>query len=300
MAILVQVTTLMAELAKQSDQQPLVVDCRYRLTDRDAGFKDYLQGHIPQAQYLSLSGDLSVDGSKNAGRHPLPTAQDFAVTLARIGFSADRQVVVYDDAGGQIAARFWWLCKSIGFDQVALLDGGWQAWVDAGGAVSTGQLMNNLGGHAQTTVQAARAQRLVVSEAELKQQLAASNCRLIDARVALRYRGEQEPMDAVAGHIAGAVNHPSGDNLDGQFKFLSADILAEKFNQLLGPYSPDQVIHSCGSGVTACHNLFAMELAGLSGSRLYPPSWSGWIADPDNFYLQGEAGQESELLRVGS
>ena len=286
-------------MALQRAGEPLVVDCRYQLTDPEAGFKAYQQGHIPGAHYLSLGADLSAAGVATEGRHPLPSAGRFAETLSRIGFTPNRPVIAYDAAGGQFAARFWWLCRWLGFDQVALLDGGWQAWVGANGPVVV-DLPVTSRGSPDLALPLSTEDHLLVTAAQLKQGLFQSDCRLIDARAAVRYRGEQELIDPVAGHIPEAVNHPTANNLDDQFKFLSADILAEKFNQLLGPYSPDQVIHSCGSGVNACHNLFAMELAGLSGSRLYPPSWSGWIADPDNFYLQGEAGQESELLRVGS
>ena len=311
MANLIQAKTLIATLATET---ALVVDCRYLLTDPQAGFKAYQESHIAGAHYLNLSSDLSGSGPANMGRHPLPSAARFGAILANIGFGTDRQVIAYDDAGGQFAARFWWLCKWAGFDQVALLDGGWQAWIAAQGPVSSDVLVNDMANVLVNVVAKALAgggdvlhaaalelverPDLLVSAADLKQHLSQSNCRLIDARAAIRYRGEQEPIDPVAGHIPGAVNHPVSNNLDSELRFLPADLLAEKFTALLAGSRPDQVIHSCGSGVTACHNLFAMELAGLVGSRLFAASWSGWIAEPGNLYVQGDSGDEGDLLRV--
>ena len=291
-------------MATLATETPLLVDCRYQLSDPQAGFQAYRQGHIPGACYLSLSDDLSSPGPAQMGRHPLPSAVDFGHTLATIGFAGDRPVIAYDDAGGQFAARFWWLCKWAGFDHVALLDGGWQAWLAARGTVSNElQLSKVVVGPGQPgkgilIPQITTNDQLAVSAAELSRALSDANCRLIDARAGVRYRGEQEPLDRLAGHIPGAINHPNGNNLDGQLRFLSAAQLAKQFQPVLGGWLPEKVIHSCGSGVTACHNLFAMELAGLTGSRLFAPSWSGWIAEPGNHYVQGDAGEEGELRRV--
>ena len=300
MARVIQAEALIEMLATEV---PILVDCRYRLTDNSAGYQAYLNGHIPGANYLGLGAELAGPGSKIAGRHPLLSPTQLAATLARIGLTTARPVVAYDDAGGQIAARFWWLCKWAGFGQVALLDGGWQAWLAADGPVTPSQPGEGSSTDFDLAPEPLPLQTdpaMTITSTELKQALQQGDCRLIDARAAIRYRGEEEPMDAVAGHIPGAINHPSSANLDAQLRFLSPAALAELFEPLLAGNKPEQVVHSCGSGVTACHNLFAMELAGLAGSRLFAPSWSGWIAQPGNLYLQGDYGKEGTPLVIDS
>lgn len=274
MALLIQVEQL-AELV--GDSAVIVVDCRYQLNDRYRGYQDYCQGHIPGAHYASLGDDLSGPGPRVAGRHPLPQTAKFAGFLAEIGVTGQQNVVAYDDMGGQMAARFWWLCRWLGFDQVMLLDGGWQAWC-AEHAQSTEKVTRPNSGSIQITVRP----ELVIDAESLRSGLDNRCLRLIDARAEQRFRGEDEPLDPVAGHIPGAINHPFSLNLGGDNRFHSATRLRQIYTPLLAGFRPPQVVHSCGSGVTACHNLFAMELAGLSGSRLFSASWSGWVADDAN------------------
>ncbi len=277
-----------------ADDSPVIVDCRYRLDQADAGEQAYQVSHIPGAHYAHLGRDLAGAGSASAGRHPLPDPGHFTALLQRFGAGQDRPIVIYDDAAGLIALRFWWLCRWVGFDCVRLLDGGWQAWLQ-GGNTST-----QLPGIESADVSADYQLRshLAVNSAELKRELAQDQCLLIDARAVGRYCGEVDPIDPVAGHIPGAVNRPTDANLDANGKFLPADLLRQQFLELMAGKSPQQVIHSCGSGVSACHNLFAMELAGLTGSRLFAPSWSGWIAESGNRYVRGDGRNETGLLTI--
>jgi len=272
----------------------VVVDCRYQLGDSDAGYQAYGRGHIPGAYYVNLAKELAGTGPATAGRHPLPQPADFAQLLGRIGADQGRPIIAYDDAGGMMAARFWWLCRWLGHDQVMLLDGGWQAWLAAGGSVST-DVPTDHDGAPEYRLQ----KDMTIAAQQLQKALTQERCLLIDARAEQRYCGESEPMDPLAGHICGAVNHPCTNNLDADGKFLSPNRLLEMFTALLGDTPAQQVVHSCGSGVTACHNMLAMELAGLGGSRLFAPSWSGWIAQPGNLYQQG-SGVDSPQLRVGA
>ncbi len=271
-------TTLMsaAELAALPPGEVLVVDCRFDLADGGKGERDYRVGHIPGAVYASLDRDLS-DLSRQPlglGRHPLPLETDFAAVLGRWGWHPGLQVVAYDTAGGALAAaRLWWLLRLIGARAVAVLDGGLGAWTSAGLPLETALPER---APTQVTIHYDPA-KVILDHAAVTarpQQL------LLDARAAPRYRGETEPLDRVGGHVPGAKNRPFADNLatDGHFK--PPGELRQEFLAALDGHVPSQVVHSCGSGVTACHNLLAMEHAGLTGSRLYAPSWSGWVRDP--------------------
>jgi thiosulfate/3-mercaptopyruvate sulfurtransferase len=255
----------------------LVVDCRFELSDPAAGARAFAQGHIPGAVYADLNRDLS-DLSKSAalGRHPLPDAAAFSAVLGRWGWTADTPVVAYDAAQGALAAaRLWWMLRLAGATQVAVLDGGVQAWIDAGLP-----LVDTAVFRAPTQVRVQFDARQIVYSDALVEALRDPSRRLIDARRAARYSGESEPIDKVAGHIPGALNRPFADNLDASGRFKSVAQLRAEFAALLGAVRPADTIHMCGSGVTACHNLLAMEHAGLTGSRVFAPSWSGWIADP--------------------
>ena len=270
-------TTLISatELAALPPGEVLIVDCRKDLADPAKGRRDYLDGHVPGAVYAELDTDLS-DLSLQAqglGRHPLPSAEAFSVVLGRWGWRPGLQVVAYDAANGALAAaRLWWLLRFAGERAVAVLDGGWAAWQAAGLPVETvvPQRVATM-----VAVQFDPAQ-VVLDHAALH---AAPAPLLIDARAAPRYRGDVEPLDPVAGHVPGARNRPFNDNLDAAGRFKSAVELRRDFLAMLGPCAPAGVVHMCGSGVTACHNLLAMEHAGLAGSRLYAPSWSGWVSD---------------------
>ena len=257
-------------------EAPVLLDCRSDLADPTAGRRAWAAGHIGQAHFADLAQDLSdPTGPAAAGRHPLPQPAAFANTLRSWGIDRHRQVVVYDHGPGALAARAWWLLRQCGIN-VQLLDGGLQAWQAAGGELRTGAPCS------PPEVEALNVEfEGWLDNADLADNLGQGRCVLIDAREAARYRGEIEPIDPIAGHIPGACNRPFAENLDAQGRFLPAGELRAAFEALLGEAAtePHRVVHQCGSGVTACHNLLAMEIAGLRGSRLHAPSWSGWIAE---------------------
>ncbi len=257
---------------------PLVLlDCRFDLGDTAAGERSYAQGHLPGALYLHLDRDLSSDKvdaeGRFRGRHPLPTRERFAALAGELDIAPGVQVVAYDAQGGMYAARAWWMLRWIGHDAVAVLDGGLAAWQAAGGTLDTAVPSRQaaapsypLGAPAMPTLQAdALQQRL-------------GTVTVVDARAPERYRGEVEPLDKVAGHIPGALNRFFQHNLQPDGRFRPAGELRAAFEALIPQGMP--VVHQCGSGVTACHNLLAMEHAGLAGSTLYPGSWSEWCSDP--------------------
>jgi thiosulfate/3-mercaptopyruvate sulfurtransferase len=268
---LVDVATLRAHL---DDPSWLVVDVRHQLADTGYGERAYAAGHIPGAVFLHCDRNLSGPMTGSNGRHPLPDAETLARRLGEIGVGATTQVVVYDDAQGMIAGRLWWLLRWLGHDAVALLDGGLQAWRAAGGALT--EVLPTLLAKAFV----ARPQDGLVNADYVLERIETPQMHLVDARSADRFRGENETIDPVGGHIPGAVNRFFKDNLqpDGRFK-PAAELRAEWLAVLAGAL-PDQVVHQCGSGVSACLNIVAMEIAGLSGSRLYAGSWSEWCADP--------------------
>ena len=268
---------------RMATQEVLIVDCRHDLADLQRGAREYAQGHIPGAIQADLQHDLSDLSKAGLGRHPLPDAAAFSAVLARWGWRAGLPVVAYDAASGALAAaRAWWMLRLSGARDVAVLDGGIAAWTAAGFPLSS-----EVPQRAPTTVDVRFDPAQIVYTSQLRQLQQNPQMLLIDARAAARYRGEVEPIDPVAGHVPGAVNRPFSDNLaaDGRFK-PAADLRAE-FAALLGAHAPQQVIHMCGSGVTACHNLLAMAVAGLPGSRLYPGSWSEWVADPTRPVARG-------------
>lgn len=263
-----------AELADHlTDPDWVVFDCRHDLMDPAKGAKLYGAGHVPGAHFAAIDHDLSSEKNGRNGRHPLPSPAAVADFLARHGVSASSRIVAYDDAGGQFAARLWWLARWIGLTRVSLLDGGMAKWIAEGRVVSPVVPTPHR--------QALRAQpdaTMVWSAEEVLAHLDDPAFRLIDARAPERFRGEVEPVDPVAGHIPGAVNRFNKDNLNADLTMKPAAELRAAFEALIGARST--VLHQCGSGVTACLNLFAMEYAGLPGSRLYAGSWSEWIADP--------------------
>lgn len=279
-------TTLVATdtLARHlSDPRWVVVDCRFTLTDPGAGRRAYAAGHIPGARYAHLDQDLSGTLGPRTGRHPLPDPRLLAQRLGAWGIDASKQVVVYDDSFGAIAARLWWLLRWLGHESVALLDGGCSKWLREGRPVTVEPPV------VQATAFTARVNPTLRVEADFVEQARRDAAFVVlDARAEERFRGDVEPLDKVAGHIPGAVNAPYEDNLDVGGEFLSAEELRERCLDLLGGVVPDQAIHTCGSGVTACHNVLAMEHAGLPGAKLYAGSWSEWITDPDRPVATGE------------
>ena len=260
---------------------PVMLDTSFDLADTAAGERAWRAGHLPGSHYLHLDRDLSAPKTGHNGRHPLPERGDFARTLARFGVTAERQVVVLDGQGGMFAARAWWMLRWMGHAAVAVLDGGVAAWTRSGGALTT-----DLPAASAADVLADRPSLAPQLDAEtLNRQL--GRVRLIDARAGERFRGEVEPLDAQAGHIPGASHRFFKDNLNADGCFKPAAQLRAEFETLLGLDAADRTVHQCGSGVTACHNLLAMEHAGLSGSALYPGSWSEWSADPQRPVARG-------------
>ena len=259
--------------ARAAGATPLIVDCSFDLADTGAGERAFAQGHLPGAVYAHLDRELAGAKTGRNGRHPLPARADFAATLARLGVTPARAVVVYDAQGGMYAARAWWMLRWVGHRAVSVLDGGLGAWKAAGGALETGDVAPVAATTAYPVADSLVA--TVDADALLK---SLGRVTLLDARAGERYRGEVEPLDARAGHIPGARSRFFKDNLDAQGRFRPAAELRAAFTAFGAV--PARVVHQCGSGVTACHNLLAMEVAGLSGSALYPGSWSEWSSDP--------------------
>ncbi|MGV8959448.1 MAG: sulfurtransferase [Stenotrophomonas sp.] len=260
-----------------------LVDARFSLADPQSGAQAYAHGHLPGAVYADLNRDLADLSKPGQGRHPLPDSAAFAARLGQWGIATDTQVVVYDGADGSMAAaRLWWLLKLIGHPQVAVLDGGLAAWQAAGLALTT-ELpdVTPLPPYPGQFDQA----RIVRAD-ELVSRLAQAPGWLLDARAGERFRGEVEPLDPVAGHVPGAVNRPFALNLH-QGRLRPAAELRAELQPLLGSFAPEQVVLMCGSGVTACHLLLALEHAGLPGARVYADSWSGWISDPSRPVASG-------------
>ena len=272
-------------LAALTPHDVLVVDCRFELSNPASGARDYAQGHVPGAIYASLDRDLS-DLSRQAeglGRHPLPLETAFSALLSRWGWRGGMQVVAYDATGGALAAaRLWWLLRLTGIP-AAVLDGGWAAWTAAGKPVERGEPAPRP--RSDVSLRYDASQLLLDHRAVAD----GASGQLLDARGAPRYRGDTEPLDRAAGHVPGALNRPFADNLDANGHFKPAVQLRAEFTAVLGATEPAHVVHMCGSGVTACHNLLAMEHAGLHGSRLYAPSWSGWVSDPSRPVATGNA-----------
>ncbi|HET7586524.1 MAG TPA: sulfurtransferase [Gammaproteobacteria bacterium] len=273
------------QLAERLDDPDWIVfDCRFDLAAPDAGEHEYESAHIPGARYAHLERDLSGPTGPQTGRHPLPDPDLLAARLAGWGVEPHSQIVAYDDRGGAFAARLWWLARWLGHRNAAVLDGGLSRW-QAEGRPLDQRIPHPEAGRFQARVdhdlwlRTADVEALVGGERE---------GRLVDARDRSRYRGEQEPVDPVAGHIPGAVNLPFKNNLDSDLMFRPPAELAARFRAALNDEAPARVVHACGSGVTACHNLLAMEVAGLHGSRLYAGSFSEWIRDPEHRVETGE------------
>lgn len=267
------------------DPNWVVFDCRFTLTDPEAGRRAYAEAHIPGARYVHLDEDLSgpiIPGK--TGRHPLPDPQVLADKLYHWGVGVNKQVVVYDDSFGAMAVRMWWLLRWLGHPAVALLDGGLPKWKREMRPL-TAELPAP---HKGNCICLPEPSQVVGAEDVLRVAKGESDALIIDARPERRFTGEFEPLDPVAGHVPGAVNWNFEDNLDLDGTFLPPEALRETFQALLKGRSPWQVIHMCGSGVTACHNVLAMEIAGLPGSRLYPGSWSEWITDPSRPVATGD------------
>ncbi len=272
-------TTLIstAELAEHLDDPAwAIIDCRFSLADTGRGRRDYQAAHIPGALYAHLDEDLSSPViAGQTGRHPLPDIDAFAQTLAGWGIDDGVQVVMYDDSTGGIAARLWWMLRWLGHDAAAVLDGGWLHWSNAGLPARGGPESRP-----ERAFEARSRANLVVDTAAVAVMIREQPTRLFDSRTADRYRGENETIDPVAGHIPGAICAPYPDNVGPDGLFLPKETLKARFETLLGGTPAGQAAFYCGSGVTAAHNLLAMVHAGLGDARLYAGSWSEWIVDP--------------------
>lgn len=268
----------------------VLLDCRFDLAAPGAGHRAYLEAHIPTARYADLNRDLSDPVTERSGRHPLPEPERVAAWLRSLGVSVATRLVVYDEATAAFAARAWWLARWVGHERVAVLDGGFRAWVEAGGALESADPLTR-----PVTFDPGETQRrgskpdrgAVLDSAGVIQALADPKRLLIDARAPERFSGSVEPIDAVGGHIPGAVNHPFQSNLQPDGRFLARAELERRWRERLAGRHPAEVIAMCGSGVTACQNLLAMEIAGLTGAKLYAGSWSEWIRDPTRPIARG-------------
>ncbi len=281
-------TTLVSteNLAQHLDDPAWIVfDCRFTLTNAEAGRRAYTGGHVPGARYAHLEESLSAPVTSTSSRHPLPSPDEFADQLGRWGVDTDKQIIIYDDSFGSMAVRLWWMLRWMGHESVALLDGGWPKWRREKHAITT----------EPPVIQSARFQHHLTTDRQVDANQVEvmrqdKNALIIDARPEERFTGDYEPLDKISGHIPGSVNWPFEENLDLGGTYLPAAELRESYLKILHGISPEQVVHSCGSGVTACHNILAMEIAGLSGSRLYAGSWSEWITDPARPVETGENG----------
>jgi thiosulfate/3-mercaptopyruvate sulfurtransferase len=282
-------TLISAEQLKHlvHDHQPLMIfDCSFELMKPAEGDQQYERVHIAGAVRANLDRHLSAKDKTqavNGGRHPLPRPEVFAAWLASVGFQRDMQAVVYDRQGANYCGRLWWMLKWIGHENVAVLDGGLQAWEAVNGPVATGPDQPRV----PSTFKAGAPLARLASTEEVLTHLELPDQTLIDARAPARYRGEVEPLDPVAGHIPGALNRPFGENLGPDGKFKAPEQLRAEFEALLGARRASTVVHHCGSGVSAIPNLLAMEIAGLGRGALYAGSWSEWCASPDRPVARG-------------
>ena len=259
------------ELGRQPEWR--VFDCRHDLARPEWGLEEFGKGHIPGARFAHLDRDLSAPMTGANGRHPLPEAKTFIAWLGRQGLKPDQQVVCYDGGSGSSAARLWWMLRWVGHEAVAVLDGGLAKWLQEGRPVTT-EVPEVVPVSYPGKTKGAMFASLALVAKKLKK------AALLDARAPLRYRGEQEPIDPVAGRIPGAKNRFNSDNLSAEGTFKTPELLRSEFESIFPERNPTEIIHYCGSGVAACHNALAMEIAGLTGSRVYIGSWSEWSSDP--------------------
>lgn len=266
-------------LAEQLDNSEWIVfDCRFALDKPEQGAKEYKEAHIPGSRYADLDRDLSSPKQNATGRHPLPDSGVFLAWLRTNGVNNQSQVVVYDSNNGMFASRLWWMLRWVGHEDVAVLDGGWPAWLAGGYPTSTDIPQPKSG-----DFQGRPDDRMWVSTREVEKVVASrvGSATIVDARIEPRYKGEFEPIDPVAGHIPGAENYPCIRNVDDHGFFLAPEHLRRNLSSVIDEREPRDVINMCGSGVTACRNILAMEMAGWPGTRLYVGSWSEWITDPN-------------------
>jgi len=265
-----------------SDADLRIVDARFSLADPEAGRRAYCAAHLPGAVYLHLDEDLSSPVTESSGRHPLPDPDRFARTLGLAGIGNSSLVVAYDNAGGAIAARLWWMLRWLGHRRVALLDGGFDAWVAAGLPVT-----DDVTPAMETSFRPRPDPGMLVTATDIRENIGVGRLLLVDAREPERFRGDKEPIDRVAGRVPEAVNFPFKDNLDEKGRLLPRETLRKRWSRVLAGARPERVACMCGSGVTACLDLLSMEIAGFPGGRLYAGSWSEWIRDQDRPIVTG-------------
>lgn len=265
------------ELKKLIDEQQdfLLFDCRFDLVDSEAGYKSYLEGHIPGAIYVHSDKDLASEKNGRNGRHPLPSIAAWQKTYAALGITPNSRVVIYDNQSCMYAVRLWWMLKAVGHQHIELLNGGYQIWCQLGYPSEQSETFRKA--VPETTLTPFMNLVLV---GDVVANLESKNFTILDARSNDRYHGQNETLDPVAGHIPGALNRFFKDNLKPDGTFKESDALLSEFKAILGELPSEKIVHQCGSGITACHNMFAMELAGLVGSSIYAGSWSEWSADP--------------------
>ena len=265
-----------------NDPNWVIFDCRHDLFDHQRGSLLYAEGHVPGAYFVPVETALAGTKTGKNGRHPLPDPGAFAAFLAQHGVTVNSQIVAYDDVGGQYAARLWWLARWIGLPHVAVLDGGFSLWVAQGHPVSLQSPQGRDG-----SVIARPDPKMVLSVDDVLVGVTSGRIRVVDARAPERFRGDTEPIDPVAGHIPAARNRFFKLNLNPDLTMRPVSELRPEFEAVMGDFRATDVVHQCGSGVTACANLLAMEHAGLRGSRLYVGSWSEWVADPTRPVARG-------------
>lgn len=290
-------TLISPKALKEQIESVIVLDLRHQLSDPDWGAAQYAQGHLPGARFVSLDKDLSGRPDGQNGRHPLPDRDEFANLLPEWGIDGIRQVVVYDQDNGAFAARLWWMInKWLGLECVAVLDGGFAAWVGAAFPVETAGAGSPPARSATIRPAIRQDESGLVAMADVRRNLDQPEFTIIDARGVDRYLGKTEPMDPVAGHIPDALNRPFADNLQADGSMKPPHLLREEWLTLLGAREPAEIVHQCGSGVTGCHNLLAMEYVGLEGSRLYAGSWSEWCSHPENPMVRGTASGDPQKM----
>ena len=269
---LISTETLTSHL---DDPSWLIADCRYNLKDEQWGHAQYVAGHIPGAIFVNVAHDLAGAPTGTNGRHPLPSPEDMGATFGRLGIGPGTQVVAYDQDAGPYASRLWWMLRYLGHDAVAVLDGGWAKWIREGRPARSG---GKLRAAAAFTPRVRTEMRVTVDEAARR--VGDPGVLFVDARSPERFEGQPDPLDNVPGHIPGARNRYYKDNVAGDGTMRSADALRADFERILGDRAADQVVMYCGSGITACQNLLAMEHTGMRGMKLFAGSWSEWEADP--------------------
>ena len=263
-------------LTNINNKEFVVFDCRCDIKDSKFGIQSYTEGHIENAIFVDVDMDLASEKTQSSGRHPLPEPNILSEKLSQWGLSNSKQAVVYDDVGGAFAGRMWWILKWLGHKNVAVLDGGLNAWLKIGGKLVT---KNTLFEKETFVPEVNNSMQVFINDIEDAQYK--MNKLIIDARSKERYLGIKDPIDPIAGHIPGAISHPLGQNLTKEGIFKSPEELKHLYLKVLSDIDGSNVISMCGSGVTACHNILAMEIAGIYGVKLYVGSWSEWITKPD-------------------